>query len=481
MKLTFFSGAGGNVIPSRILLGSTLLDCGNAIPKKKEPTYRANFGQLIPQLVRTILISHGHTDHVDALPDFYQAGCRAKIESTEGTREISKTLIEHNHVHNNDYSLVNALFKLWQSPRDFLDRFEISDKVHATFYPAQGHILGASSILLEFEKENLRVLYSGDLGNTNKHMLEINGEVPEADIVIMESTYGHREHHPDFEESLKELYDGINETYKKGGNFHLPVLSINKLQEALYHSNIGIEEGRIPKDINVVVDSYLGEDITEIYSRDHNRNYFSDKARNYFSNYSTVHPFNYTHHLTEGGKNIIIASSGLDGLMGKFRKYFNELSNENNAVAVVSHTLEGSPLNDIATHKERVGINGKSVPLKARSFTLSGFASHADATQLVNWLKKTKAKFVFLFHGEDKSRINLKEMILKAGICLEDRIFLPALGEEFDPANLPKASNSCSVPSEISKIPQADNSAPKIIIIGGREFPIQYQKSPKKK
>ncbi len=480
MKLTFFSGAGGNVIPSRILLGSTLLDCGDAVPKKKDSNYRATFGQLIPQIVETVMISHGHTDHVDALPDFYQAGFRGRIESTRGTKEISKTLIKHNHVQNNDSSLVNGLFGLWQRPRDFLDRFEISDGVYATFYPACGHILGASSILLEFEKEKLRILYSGDLGNTNKHMLEVNGEVPEADIVIMESTYGYREHHPDFEESLKELYDGINETYDKGGNFHLPVLSINKLQEGLYHSNLGIEEGKIPEDINVLVDSNLGEEMTEIYSREHNRKYFSDKAKDYFSTYSTVHPFNYTNHLTEGGKNIIIASSGLDGLMGKFRRYFPALTNENNSVAVISHTLEGSPLNDIATHKERIGVNGngRSIPLKARSFTLNGFASHADATQLLTWLKKTKAKFVFLFHGEDKSRMNLREMILKTGLCPEDRIFLPALNEEFNPTNLPKARNVCSVQSNTdTTTPNTNGSAPKTMVIGGREFPVKSRTS----
>ena len=481
MKLTFFSGAGGNVIPSRILLGSTLLDCGDAVPEKKDPNYKAKFGQLIPKLVKTVLLSHAHTDHVDALCDFVKAGFHEKIESTGCTKEISKALIEHNHVHNNDYSLVNSLFKLWQRPRNFLERFEISDGIYATFYPAGGHILGASSILLEFEKEKLRVLYSGDLGNTNKHMLEVNGEVPEADIVIMESTYGRREHHPNFELSLKDLYEEINKTYEKGGNPHIPALSINKLQEALYHSNQGIEEGNIPEDINIVVDSYLGEEITEIYAREHNRKYFSDTAKNYFNNYSTTAPFHYTNQVTEGGKNIIIASSGLDGLRGQFKKYFKDLSNENNSVIVISHTLEGSPLYDIATGKERIGTNGKSIHLNARRLNLTGFASHADATQLIEWFEKTRAKYVFLVHGENDSRLNLKEMIASKGLCPAERIILPALGEEFNPMNLPKARNSCSVPSEISTIPPTDNSAPKTMVIGGHEFPVKYQPPAKKK
>lgn len=464
MKLTFFGGAGGNVIPSRILLGSTLLDCGDAIPAKGESSNRNNLSPLNPKEIQKVLLSHGHTDHVGALCALVNGGFKGTIESTRGTKEITEALLRDNYKEPH----VNAVFEQYSNPTDFLKRFEIEEGVYATFYPAQGHILGASSILLEFEKENLRVLYSGDLGNTNKNMLEVNGEVPEADIVIMESTYGYREHHPDFGESLTELYDGINATYEQHGNFFVPVLSIHKLQEALYYQNMGVEKGKIPDDINIFVDSTLGEVITDIYKLLHHRDQFSSEAK-YNFDHSKIYPYSYSDYIRASGKNIVNASSGLDGLRGRFRNYFQALKDGNNAVMVGSHRIKGSPLDQIAEGKERFGTNGSSIPLNARSFTLSGFSSHADATQLTTWLARTKAKYVFLVHGEDDARGNLKEMIINKGLCSREQIFTPDLLEEFDLTNLPKAREIGSVAAFIeNRIVPAVEERPNTMTLLGR-------------
>ena len=463
MKLTFYGAAGGNVIPSRFHLhgkspeDSLLLDCGDVVPDKKEAAHKAVFAPLVPSDVKKVLLTHAHTDHVGALCDFVRDGFNGQIISTSPTREITEALLRDNF--KND--LVDDVFELYQSPKEFLDRFEVTDDIRATFYPAQGHILGASSILLELQKEGLRILFSGDLGNTNKTMLEVKGEVPEADIVVIESTYGRREHHPDFELSLLQLYEGINETYQKNGNFYIPVLSINRLQEALYYLNLGIENGLIPNDINIVVDSTLGEEITKIYSRENNRQYFSNDAKKSFSDFA---PFRYTTHINEGGKNVILASSGLDGLRGRFRKHLRNLSSDDNSVAIVSHTMEGSLLDDIAAGKEKIGINGQRIDLKAKSFNLSGFSSHADATQLITWLEKTKAKYVFLVHGENDSREKLKQIIIQKGICPEKNIFTPGLLDEYDLTNLQSGANSLTSKSTTPLAPESPLN--EIILLG---------------
>ena len=295
MKLVPYGAAGGNVIPSRIFLQgkdaeeSILLDCGDAIPEKGEKNHRIDFGSLRPSIVKKILVSHGHTDHVGALPAFVQAGFKGEIESTQGTQEITSALIRDNY----PQALVNDVFDRYQKPRKYLERFEIADGVYATFYPARGHILEASSILLEFERLKLRVLFTGDLGN-NKMMLDINGAIPKVDIVISESTYGHREHHPDFNLSLEQLHEGIRNTCRNEGNFFIPVLSINKLQEVLFHVNLAREKGDIPNDVNVVVDSTLGEAITRIYNKPYFRHLYSLDAIKFFNSYSKVYPFAYT-------------------------------------------------------------------------------------------------------------------------------------------------------------------------------------------
>lgn len=447
MKVKFYGGAGGNVIPTRINLwnsnSSLLLDCGDIVPGKKETKHKATFAPLLPQTVNKTLLTHGHTDHVGALCDFVEAGFNGQIISTRPTKEITEALLRDNFAKR----LVDDVFALYDSPKEFLEPFELSEGVNATFYPAQGHILGASSILLDLKKENLRVLFSGDLGNTNKTMLEINGDVPKADVVIIECTYGRREHHPDFGTSTSELYRGINDAYANNGNFYIPVLSINKLQEALFHLNLAKEEELIPRDANVIVDSTLGEVITKIYSKENNRKYFSAVAKKFFETFSVTYPFQYNADINEEGRNIILASSGLDGLRGRFKKYLSGLSSDANSIAIISHTLEGSLLNDISLGKPTIGTNGQSIDLKAKSFNLSGFSSHADATQLISWLTKTEAKYVFLVHGEDESRMKLKQMIVDRELCCEENIFAPAMLEEFDLTNLKAARNSCAVPA----------------------------------
>lgn len=451
MKVTFLSGAGGTVIPSRILLrtnddkDSTLLECGDIVPEKDTKNYEPDFSPVEPSKVGKVITSHAHTDHVGALCSFVRRGFNGGIVSTAPNKSITEALLFDNY----EVPLVDAVFERYESPKKFLEEFELSEGVYATFYPAQGHILGASSILFRLEKLRLKVLFSGDLGNTNKKMLSINGEVPEADIVIMESTYGRKEYHLDFDECLDLLHNGINETYRKSGNFIIPVLSIHKIQEALYHVNLAIETGKIPEDINVAVDSKLGEEITRIYSRGAYRHLFSSEAQEFFNNHSITSPFHYSNRINKEGRNVILASSGLDGLRGRFKKHLGELSSEENSIAMLSHMQEGSLLENIAAGKGSVGFDGKKYDVNAKTFNLSGFSSHADATQLLNWFRKTKAKYVFLVHGEDDSRNKLKEMIVENGLCPEERIFLPALMEEFDLSNLPKSNNKIFVPSSI--------------------------------
>ena len=478
MRLTFFGAAGGAVVPSRFYLrgnnctGSTLIDCGAVISEEKNASNEQVFTPLNPNEVENVVLTHGHTDHVGALCDFVRQGFNGKVISNDPTRDITEAMLRDNYAK----SIVDAVSERFERPKKFLKEFEILDGVYATFYPASGHILGASSVLIRLSS-GLRILFSGDLGNTNKHMLDINGDPPEADIVIMESTYGKREHHPDFDLSLKELNDGINDTYENRGNFYIPVLSINRLQEILYYVNLAIENSLVHEDINVAVESNLGEVITDIYSQEKNRWYYSRDAQNFFSNFSKAYPFQYKKHINEDGRNVIIASSGLTGLRGKFRRHLGDLSSGNNSVAVVSHSIEGSPLHDIASRKEQIGVNGNSINLRARTFNLSGFSSHADATQLLRWLGKTKAKFVFLVHGEDNSRIKLKAMIARGGLCQEENIFMPALNEEFDLTNLPRVNNSAIsriIPS-VPLLADTGTTEPKITLFG-QELKIKPQK-----
>lgn len=470
MKVQCGGSAGGNVIPSMFLFqgknpkDSFVLECGDDPYKKNGPRQKYDFA---PR-VETIVISHAHTDHFGALTYFVEDGFNGQIFSTSPTKQIGAALLSDNFPEN----LVDNVFDLYGPTKKFLERFEILEGVYATLYPAQGHILGASMVRVEFEKEGITLLFTGDFGNANKGMLDVTGEVPKADIVIMESTYGWRKYHPKFQLSLEELYDGINETYRNKGNVYVPVLSIHKLQEALYYLNLGKQKGAIPKSINIVADSTLGEEITKIYSKKSNRPYFSNEAKKFFDDFPQA-PFRHTTHVNKNGRNVILASSGLDGLKGKFRKYLGDLSSENNSVAVLSHRMEGSLLDDIALGKKRIGVNGGSIKLNAKSLNLescnlSGFSSHADATQLIELAKKTGAKKFILVHGENDSREKLKQMLIEEGLCDEKSVFMPALNEEYDLTDL--HSGAISYPVTDSKSPAKNNPDPRKITLFGQDL-----------
>lgn len=444
MKLHFL-GAAGTVVPSRYILqngSTTMLDCGSAIhdDDADEKVKSNSFENIESPVIESLLLSHGHTDHVGASPDLVQQKKVNRIFGTRATLEISETMLRDNFAG----SLVDNVSGIFEKPKSFEKEFQVADGIYSTFSPAQGHILGASSILIRLEKENLKVLFSGDLGNTNKYMLDNKVDPPEADVVIMESTYGRREHHQDFQESLKALYRGINTTYENNGNYIIPVLSINRLQEILYYINEARNNGDIWDDINLVVDSNLGRKITDIYSRKIHRDQFSDRAKALFDA-KTFYPFKYSTDFSRPHGNVFVVSSGLDGLRGKLPKYMGLAEDPNNSFAVVSHTVEGSPLDDIKKGKAQIGKNGTARQLNAKTFNLDGFSSHPDATQLLTWLEKTKAKIVYLVHGDDSSRIPLKQMIVDRGLCTEENVHLPKYEEVVDLSNLPRVSGSSAI------------------------------------
>lgn len=451
MKLQFL-GAAGTVVPSRYILqngSTTMLDCGSAIhdDDAEEEVKRNTFDNIKSPVIESLLLSHGHTDHVGASHDLVQQKKVNRIFGTKATLEISETMLRDNFAG----SLIDNVSGIFEAPKFFKKEFQVADGVYATFYPAQGHILGASSILIRLEKENLRVLFSGDLGNTNKYMLDNSVDPPEADVVIMESTYGRREHHQDFQQSLKSLYNGINTTYENNGNYIIPVLSINRLQEILFYINEARNNGDIYDDINLVVDSNLGRKITKIYTQKTHRSEFSDRAKSLFENGSSFYPFEYSTDFSQPHRNIFVVSSGLDGLRGKLPKYMSLAEDKNNSFAVVSHTIEGSPLDDIKKGKAQIGKNGTARELNAKTFNLDGFSSHPDATQLSDWLEKTKAPIVYLVHGDDTSRIPLKQMIVDRGLCTAENIHLPTYEQEVDLSNLPKVNSSSAIRTQPTK------------------------------
>ena len=144
---------------------------------------------------------------------------------------------------------------------------QLAQGIQVTFYEA-GHILGSASILLELEEKDnkRRILFSGDLGYSDRAILRDPADPPEADIVVIESTYGDRQHKL-LKPSIEELYDAINTTHVRGGNVIIPTFALERAQEILYYLREGIEDGSLNKHLPVFLDSPMAISATEIFRR----------------------------------------------------------------------------------------------------------------------------------------------------------------------------------------------------------------------
>ena len=418
MKITFWGASGGEVTGSMHRLdnnkASVLLDCGSRLDKNQIPLpdrLKRNTN------VNAVVLSHPHTDHVGDLPNFVEQGFKGGIFSVHPTKDITAALLFQNEPRHRAESVMEK----YKPTVDHNQRVEVAEGIYVTFIPA-AHILGSSFTLIE--NNGLRILFSGDVGNKNKKLFDFPETLPEADVLLLESTYGARELHPDFNNSLNDMYHSIDRTISRSGNFPISGFSIQRTQELLYHLNKGKYEGQLPDDLRIVLDAPLGEVVTDIYL--HYREYFSDEISSAFN--MMGNPFAYTTHY-DGKPCVILASSSISGSEGKIvQHYINGLENPNNTFAFPSYRPPGSLADRLARGCDTVHLRGKSLEVKAEIYDPRGFSSHADATQLFEIVKMVKPKIVFLVHGENIPRIALKEKIRGS----VGEVILPGIAEEFD-------------------------------------------------
>ena len=198
MKITFNGAAGGEVTGSMHRFdnnrASVLLDCGPRLDKELIPLpdrLKRNID------VDAVVLSHAHTDHVLDLANFVEQGFQGGVFSTPPTRDITEALLFRNEPGHRAESVMQK----FKPTVNYNQRIEVAEGIYVTFIP-NAHILGSSFVLVE--NNGIRILFTGDVGNKNKKLFDFPQDLPEADILISESTYGARDLHPDFDESLSD-------------------------------------------------------------------------------------------------------------------------------------------------------------------------------------------------------------------------------------------------------------------------------------
>lgn len=437
MKLSF-NGADRGVTGSchmveagglRILVDCGLYQGGKELDEENEEPFGFD-----PTTIDLVLLTHAHLDHCGRLPLLAKRGFRGEIISTSASAELARLVMVdaanlqaedarfhakkmRNHFRRADvkeplYSLIDALNAASHFGRvaHYGKRIELSDTLTATFFDA-GHILGSASVLLE-EKNGAtkRILFSGDLGNPHGILLADPPPPPEVDNVVMETTYGDR-NHKDVDPSVGEFYTAVTEAFQRGGNVVIPTFAIERAQELLFVICKGMVENHLPPQTQVFLDSPMAISVTEIMAR--NLSALKPEIaeairRGYdpfdFQGVNMVREHKQSQLVNEIKRGaIIMAGSGMC-TGGRIRHHLlQNLPREESSVVFVGFAAGGTLARRIIDGADVVTIFGERVPVKAKIHTINGFSAHAGRDQLLEWHAATKAARTILVHGEESS------------------------------------------------------------------------------
>ncbi|MEW9096239.1 MAG: MBL fold metallo-hydrolase [Clostridiaceae bacterium] len=469
MKLEFY-GAAGCVTGSCHLLKvkdkTILLDCGLYQGKDEKEKGNENFN-FNPKNIDYVILSHAHIDHSGRIPLLYKQGFKGDILCTEGTKDLCSIMLEDSgSIHEMEAEWVSrkrirmglsAVEPLYTAKIAQLSMYlfkgypynhwvELFDGFNIRFRDA-GHLLGSSivEILVNEGEKDIKLVYSGDLGNKGLPILKDPTFIEEADYVILETTYGDRLHEK-FDTNLNELVDIIKSTFKKGGNVIIPSFAVGRTQEVIYALN-KLVENDILKNIKVYVDSPLATESTRIFNK--YTKYYNKEATKLIADGDNPFQFDglvFTKSPEESAKinkiqsnAIIISASGMCEA-GRIKHHLkHNLWRKESSVVFVGFQAEGTLGRNILNGTKRVKIFGEEIAVNAKIYNLPGLSGHADRNGLLNWLEafNKKPKAVLLIHGEEESQRSFKELLdskgYKSYIMSSGDTFIPGMEEEQSP------------------------------------------------
>ncbi|MCX5864097.1 MAG: MBL fold metallo-hydrolase [Deltaproteobacteria bacterium] len=449
MKLTFH-GAAKTVTGSQHLLEVNgkriLLDCGLFQGKRKEAFDLNRTGFCAGKDLDCLILSHAHIDHSGNIPCLVKKGFTGDIICTSATRDLCAVmLMDGAHIQEQDVAFINKLrrknkqkeFEPLYTKEDVvasMDQFvgisynrkrEILPGVHLTLTDA-GHMLGSANVILDIHDQeqgrDLRLVFSGDIGRAGIPIINDPAVLSEgADILIMESTYGNRQH-PPYQESEKELERIVNETYQRGGTLLIPAFAVGRTQQLVYALHKLFLKRDIPK-MPIYVDSPLATRVTDIF-RLHPETYDSE-IREFLLKDNHSNPFGFdTLRYTQSVEDskelnflrepaIIISASGMMEAGRILHHLRKRISDKKNTILVTGWQAPNTLGRRIVDGEETVRIFGEEFALKAKVETLTGFSGHADRDGLLAWagaMQKKPAR-TFVVHGEEDAATAFAESL----------------------------------------------------------------------
>lgn len=434
-----------------------LLDCGmvqGADQIREWHKFRFAFK---PKDIDLVILSHAHIDHSGLLPLLVARGFDGKIICTPGTAELLPVLLKDSvHLYLKDLEWQNkkaarAGKKLQDPVLSVQDAERVVQLCETLGYKKRitplpglelefsdaGHILGSAIIQLWLKghKAMRKLVFSGDLGNPASVLMHDPSAIGEADIVLMESTYGDR-NHQNLDNSLDEMAQALEQANKGGGNVFIPAFALGRSQEILYYLAQLHHQGRL-KQRMIFLDSPMAINITNIYNDYLECLDQKDLAAIGFKKGMQLQDLLPMLRLTESvdesmainrvsGGAIIIAGSGMCNGGRIVHHLKHNLWKSANHLIFVGFQAMGTLGRRLVDGERRIRLFGQDIVVKAKVHTIGGFSAHAGQAELLAWAQAIGGQPDFyLVHGEPEAQQILQQKLADVGI----KANIPAKGD----------------------------------------------------
>ncbi|MBS4879101.1 MAG: MBL fold metallo-hydrolase [Firmicutes bacterium] len=486
MKLTFFGAAKavtGSCHCVEVRGKKILIDCGLQQGKDERDNTVLDFA---PNYIDYVIVTHAHIDHSGRIPLLIKQGFQGQIFATRLTGELMSIMLQDSaHIQEMDAQWKNQKGKRAGRPPveplytvadaaqvpehlvtvEYGQIIELCEGVKIRFVDA-GHLLGSASVEMWLEEDGVekKVVFSGDIGNHNQPIIRDPSLIDGADYVVMESTYGDRNHDPVVSYTA-ELAKIIDDTFSKGGNVIIPSFAVGRTQELLYFMREMKKEGLVKSnpDFTVCVDSPLANEATKIFSGDL-RGYLDDDALEVVKDGERLFTFpglTMTESSEESkmlnmdkSSKVIISASGMCDA-GRIRHHLkHNLWREECAIVFVGYQGEGTLGRHLLEGAKQVRLFGEDIAVNASIYNFKGLSSHADRDHLIKWIEHIQEPIpqqIFIVHGDapvtEIFANTLREKGLPAHAPLYEEVFdlsknvMLAAGVELLPKKTSYASN----------------------------------------
>jgi metallo-beta-lactamase family protein len=422
-----------------------MLDCGIFQGKRSEAEEKNRRLPLPIGELDAVILSHAHLDHCGRLPFLAKAGYSGPIHTTKATADLTAVMLADSaRIQENDYAYLvkrkrealPPLYEVKDAARveelvrrePYGDWFDVLPGIRARFTDA-GHILGSGSVVVETTEGGTKktLVFSGDIGRWGLPIIRDPAPPGDAaDAVIMESTYGNRDH-----ESVAGARDTlaktIRDTAARGGRILIPAFAVGRAQELMYDLHRLVLAKEIPR-IPVIIDSPLATAATAVF--EHNADLYdrSEAAVREIDRLFRYDLLSFTNNTQESkalndrtGPIIIIAGSGMCEGGRILHHLVHGASNSRNTILIVGFQAEHTLGRRIVEKQPTIKVFGEEIELRANVEVLNGYSAHADRTELKTWLgavRKTSPalKHVYLVHGEPDAQDALAAQLGPTGL-----------------------------------------------------------------